>query len=430
MARLKIAIIGFGRIGQALAAGMLARPLDVVAVDRSNDLVRSFKEGSFTSSEPGVKQALLRAFRAGRLTVSKDIAAVSQCRGVLVAIPLLVSSSRRILDRPVLKCMRDLAPHLSRGAVVAIETTVPVGFCRQQILPALEGSRKHHGRDFFLVHSPERIKSGTMLKQLRSNPKIVAGIDARASRKGAWLYRRFMRPAQIRMVPSLETAEMVKLAGMVYRDVNIALANELAKYSEQNGIAITDVVRHANTDGEAALLEAGVGVGGHCTPVYPYFLIEGFKKSGLRFRLAERSRLINDGMAEHIAARLKELGIRKTLLLGLGFRPGVREDSFSPSYLLQKALKKRGIGVCLHDPLYTPEDIRKKNFLSHDDVYRQTPEALILVTGHSEYRRLRWKQLRRAGCKLFVDGRNIMDSSKIEKAGITYLGIGKCQQPS
>ena len=138
-------------------------------------------------------------------------------------------------------------------------------------------------------------------------------------------------------VESNEAAEMVKLAGMIYRDVNIALSNQFAQFANATGIHFADLIPLINTDREANLLQPGIGVGGHCTPVYPYFLIENFKQAGLDFTLASQSRSINDQMANYAVSLIKDkVRNKKALLLGLSFRPNVKEDALSTTYLLNE----------------------------------------------------------------------------------------------
>src|SRR5262249_40207669 len=150
----------------------------------------------------------------------------------------------------------------------------------------------------------ERVKSLLVFAHLTKNPKVVGGLTPAAAERAEAFYREYLG-APVRNVGSLEAAELVKLAGMVYRDVNIALSNELARYAEAAGLDFYPVREAANTDGEAALLMPGIGVGGHCTPVYPYFLIRDGERRGIPTPLAHFSRQINDGQCAHQLDRLE-----------------------------------------------------------------------------------------------------------------------------
>lgn len=422
----RVAVVGFGKIGQAVAAQILNAGLEVVAIDINPGLVKLFRDGRLRTPEPGVESSLLQGHQSGKLQVFTEFKKIEDCSAVLVSIPLLVDNQKKVLYETFDECIQAIAPHLREGAVLSIETSLPLGAARNRVLPMIEACGRVHGVDFFLIHSPERIKSGTMLHQLRSTLKVVGGIDSEALLQGLALYRSFLPPSVVVPVESIEAAEMIKLAGMIYRDVNIALSNQLAKLCTQWGLDIQTIIARANTDGEASLLQPGIGVGGHCTPVYPYFLIDAFRQGGECFSLAEAAREINDGMAEYAIRLLEDrLELKKVLLLGLSFRPGVKEDTFSTAFLLRESLKRRGSSVFLHDPLYSPEELVQRGFIPSESPYEIGAEAVIVVTAHSQFRDLDFERLRQLGCRVFLDGRNEFDPAKVQSHGIEYIGIGR-----
>jgi nucleotide sugar dehydrogenase len=422
----KISVVGFGKIGQAIVANMLKNGIQVVAVDINPQLHRVFSEGQYETNEPGLAEALTSSFASGQLIVTNDFSQVHDSAAVIVAIPLLVDQQKNILDEPFLNCFRELAPHFSNNVLIVIETSIPVGYGRDVVVPAIESTGKKHGADFLLVHSPERIKSGTMLEQLLRTPKVIGGVSPEATEKALEIYQWFFDRSLIHIVDSIEAAEMVKLAGMAYRDVNIALSNQLAAFSNRIGVNFADLIPLINTDGEAHLLQPGIGVGGHCTPVYPYFLINNFKQAGLDFELASKSRVINDEMAAYaVALASMHVSNKKALILGLSFRPNIKEDTFSTSYLLREALLKNNFEVCLHDTEFSAAEIEKKGFAPASDVYSTASEALFLVTMHKEYQHLDYPALRASGVRVIIDGRNQLNKQQVEQAGIRYIGIGR-----
>ena len=422
----KISVVGFGKIGQAIVANMLKNGIQVVAVDINPQLHRVFSEGQYETNEPGLAEALTSSFSSGQLIVTNDFSQVHDSAAVIVAIPLLVDQQKNILDEPFLNCFRELAPHFSNNVLIVIETSIPVGYGRDIVVPAIESTGKKHGTDFLLVHSPERIKSGTMLEQLLRTPKVIGGVSPAATEKALEIYQWFFDRSLIHIVDSIEAAEMVKLAGMAYRDVNIALSNQLASFSNRIGVNFADLIPLINTDGEAHLLQPGIGVGGHCTPVYPYFLINNFKQAGLDFELASRSRVINDEMAAYaVALASMHVSNKKALILGLSFRPNIKEDTFSTSYLLREALLKNNFEVCLHDTEFSAAEIEKKGFTPAADLYSTSSEALFLVTMHKEYQHLDYAALSASGVRVIIDGRNQLNKQQVEQAGIHYIGIGR-----
>jgi nucleotide sugar dehydrogenase len=267
-----------------------------------------------------------------------------------------------------------------------------------------------------------------VLRNLAINPKIVGGITPAAAERAEAFYHTYLG-APVINVGSLEAAEMAKLAGMIYRDVNIALANELARYAETLDIDLTALIKAINTDGEAALLNPGIGVGGHCTPVYPYFLIQDARRVGSPVTLAERSRRINEQQPFHVLDRLEEewglvagLGVR---ILGLGFRPQVKEHINSPAFALRDELQRRGALVSLHDPFYSPDEVRAHGFVPAAIDGRPVPQVLVLNTAHKVYLGLDFESLAHLGVQAVVDGRNVWDVAQVTAAGLSYVGVGR-----
>lgn len=422
----RISIIGLGKIGQGIAANILSHGISIRAIDINVALQRSFEDGSYASNEPGVQESLTGAYAAGRLEITDDFSRVKGSDAIIVTIPLLVDQQKRILDQPFIDCLRRLAPACESKTLIVIETSMPVGFARKTLVPALESMGKQHGRDFLLAHSPERIKSGTMLEQLLHIPKVIGGLSAEATQRAYEVYQWFFEKRLLHCVESVEAAEMLKLAGMIYRDINIALSNQLAQFARQQGINFTDLIPLINTDREANLLQPGIGVGGHCTPVYPYFMIDNFEKAGLDFSIAREGRKINDGMAEYAVSLVRDKVKNKTaLLLGLGFRPNVKEDSLSTTYILNEVLLRSGFDTVVHDVEYSADEIIRKGLRPAPGLYGNKAEVVFLVTMHREYQQMDLGRLAKDGVRYFVDGRNAMDKERVEAAGMVYVGIGR-----
>jgi nucleotide sugar dehydrogenase len=421
----KISLIGFGKIGQAVAANILQHGIRVNAVDTDAGLSDFFASGCYRTNEPGLQHILTAAYADTLLTISGDFATVKGSFAIIVAIPLLIDEEKKVVDEPFLQTIKKLSPGLENNTLVVIETSIPVGFSRGTVLPVLESAGKKHGRDFLLAHSPERIKSGTMLHQLKNVPKVIGGLTKQDAHTAYDIYSLFFDKKLIHIVESVEAAEIVKLAGMIYRDINIALSNQLAQFANAKNIDYTSLIPLINTDGEANLLQPGIGVGGHCTPVYPYFLINNFKQAGLDFSLATHGRMINNQMAAYALSLVNgRVRNRKALILGLSFRPNVKEDSLSTTYLLHEVLLQSGYEVKVHDTEYSKEELEQKGFQSTDDIYSNDFEVVFLVTMHREYKDLDFGKMANSGTRYFVDGRNNIDRSKVQSAGIEYIGIG------
>jgi nucleotide sugar dehydrogenase len=425
---MNIALIGAGKMGLPLACVFADRGANVIACDANPEVVRAINAGQSPVDEPGVQDILQRAVQAGRLSATADTtAAVARSEAVVVIVPVLLTPDKKADTRIIESVTRQIAQGLRRGTMVSYETTLPIGGTRA-LLPILESGGLRGGRDFDLVFSPERVKSQLVIQRLTKNPKIVGGLTPEAAVRAAAFYGEYLG-APVINVGSLETAEMVKLAGMVYRDVNIALANELAWYCEAAGVDFPTVLQAANNDGEANLLQPGIGIGGHCTPVYPHFLFQQSGKFGVRAPLAELGRALNDQQPGKVLDRLERqwqpLRSRRVLILGLGFRPQVKEDAFSPAFALAIELTKRSAQPELHDPLYSPEEIRKRGFTPGSISQSPVVDVLILNTAHAAYAGLDFKKLAAGGLKAVLDGRNFWNPAPIRATGLFYLAIGR-----
>ena len=285
----------------------------------------------------------------------------------------------------------------------------------------LEASGRRVGSDLFLAYSPERVFVGRVLTDLRRYPKVVGGVDHESTRRAAAFYESVL-DAPVLKLASCEAAELVKLAETTYRDVNIALANEFAHIADAHGIDVTEVIAAANSQPFSHIHQPGVGVGGHCIPVYPRFLLEGD-----RARLPEAAREINDGMAayavESLAQALGGLAGKTVLILGLSYRPDVKEAAFSSAFLLEKELSAKGARVIVHDPLFSPDEVRALALEPAEPFPPSHVDAVIVQALHSAYRDVDFRAFN--GCQVVLDGRDALSREKIEALGIRYVGIGR-----
>jgi nucleotide sugar dehydrogenase len=220
-------------------------------------------------------------------------------------------------------------------------------------------------------------------------------------------------------VGSAETAEMIKLAETTYRDINIAFANELARFSDEWGIDVSTVIDAANSQPYSHIHRPGVGVGGHCIPHYPYLLESSTSGS----KLVREARHINEGMPVWVIDRLEAecggLAGRIIVALGIAYRPGVREVASSPTFDLARELDRRGAKLVVADPLYSADEIDRLGLTAWAG---EEPSALILVTDHDEYRSFSFEDY---PPMCIVDGRNVWDRTTVERAGHTYIGVGR-----
>jgi UDP-N-acetyl-D-mannosaminuronic acid dehydrogenase len=311
---------------------------------------------------------------------------------------------------------------LRAGAVVSIETTVPVGTTRSRVAPALEAaSGLRAGTDFDVIFSPERVSSGRVFRDLDTYPKLVGGLDAAGEARGADLYDRFML-AEVRLMGSAEAAELTKLAETTYRDVNIAFANELARYADRLGLDVVRVIEAANSQPYSHIHSPGVAVGGHCIPVYPHFLLAGDPGA----RLPRAGREVNDAMPAYAVDLLEaELGGtldgRVVLILGVAYRGGVKETAFSGAAALRDELRARGARALASDPLYDDAELAAAGY---EPWPPGAPVAgAIVQADHEQYRSLGPADV--GGATVVVDGRGVLDVDAFAAAGVRVRRIGR-----
>jgi nucleotide sugar dehydrogenase len=426
--QVKIVVVGAGKMGLPLACQFAHCGADVTVCDVKQSVVDTINRGECPIDEPGVNALLREVFMRSRLRASTDTTGATRKASVIVVIvPVLLTPGNDADVSAIKSVSHQIAAGLQPGSMVSYETTLPVGATRG-LAKVLESSGLQAGLDFDVVFSPERVKSRLMLNHLTANSKVIGGLTPRAADRAVEFYTEYLG-APVINVGTLEAAELVKLAGMVYRDVNIALANEIARYAETVGVDLHTILPAINSDGEAAMLFPGIGVGGHCAPVYPHFLIRDGERCGLEMPLTKLGRQINDKQAACCIDRLERVWMplqgQSALILGLGFRPQVKEHTCSTSFLIGAELRKRGAHVFLNDPLYTDQEICGHGFVPLPFTSDELPPVIILSTAHTAYAGLDFRDLARRGARVIVDGRALWRPQDVADAGILYLGVGR-----
>jgi UDP-N-acetyl-D-glucosamine dehydrogenase len=422
-----VAVVGLGHIGLPLAVQYAGRGHRVIGCDVDARIVNAINGGrSPHDDEPALVERVPELVADGRLRATTDDAeGVRQAEVVVVIVPVVVDAARQIDFGPIDAATRDVARGLQPGTLVVCETTLPVGTTRDRFGPMLEaGSGLTLDRDLFLAFSPERVLVGRVLLDLSRYPKIVGGTSEEATRRAVAFYRAVLdEGTEVRPVANAETAEMTKLAETTYRDVNIALANEYARYAAKRGIDVLEVIEAANSQPFSHIHTPGVGVGGHCIPVYPHFLFN----SEPDLRIPPLARAINEEMGrwtvDLVRERLGPLGGVPVLVLGVAYRADVREDAFSSAFRLRDELRDAGATVYGHDPYFDAEHLRAIGFEPYDLAAPLPVRAAIVQAGHEAYRSLDLATI--PGLELLVDGRNVLDRATVTAGGVAYVGIGR-----
>ncbi len=427
---LTITVIGQGRMGLPISVVFLEAGYKVIGVDVNPLLVEKAAKGEIQLiGEPGVEEGIRKSVANGRYscTLSHE-EAIKQADIIIIIIPLILDEEKNPNLTPLTNLMNQIGSILEKGQIVITETTLPVGTSEEIFKPILEEkSGLIAGSDFGLGFSPERTYSGRVIEDVTVRyPKIVGGINRKSTERIAMFYETFVQKGTIKM-SSAKAAEAVKVFKGVYRDINIAIANEFAKLAEGMNLNFYEIREAVNSEPFGNIMLPGAGVGGHCIPVYPHFLMENAKNVGLDLNLVKTGREINSSMAKHVVEKTQKglalfyrsLSDSKIVVLGLAYRGNVKEHRYSPSLEIIKLLKEVNGDVILSDPLYEEHEIREEidvKFQKDTNVALERADCIIVLTDHDEYKNLSLEEIDKLANKpyVIVDTRNIWKKDKQE----------------
>jgi nucleotide sugar dehydrogenase len=425
-----ITVVALGKIGLPLAvqfAGQGHRVLGADIDQRVVDTVNAGEEPFPGEAELDVR--LKAVVESGALTATTDVTeAVRASDAVVVVVPLYVDPDGTPSFDWIDRATRDIAAGLQPGTLVSYETTLPVGTTRDRFGPMLaEGSGLQPGTDFALVFSPERVFTGRVFADLRRYPKLVGGIDDASGERGAQFYAQVLQFDERPDLPrangvwdlgSTEAAELAKLAETTYRDVNIGLANQFARYADRVGVDIHAVIEASNSQPFSHVHQPGVAVGGHCIPVYPRFYLWNDPDATVVRSAREANAAMPAYVVGLLADELGDLAGVPVVVLGAAYRGGVKETAFSGVFAVVEALRERGADVSVHDPMFSDDELARMGFAAY---HLGTPVAAAIVQAdHPEYRDLGPADL--PGLRALVDGRRVVEPNRFPGVGIRVLG--------
>ena len=421
-----VAVIGLGYVGLPLALLAAKKGYKVIGIDINEQKVELVNN----HLSPFTDEAVQEDLKTTSLTATTDFAVAKEADIIVICVPTPVYENRLPNYEPVEGACRGIAPYLGKGQLVILESTVNPGVCEEIILPIFERERElKAGKDFLLAHCPERINPGDRKWNVSNIPRVVGGLDKVSLEKALDFYQSIIT-AEIRPMGSLKEAEAVKVVENSFRNVNIAFVNELARSFARLGIDVVNVIDGAATKPFAFMPHyPGCGVGGHCIPVDPYYLIDyAKKKNGFSHCFLALACKTNEDMPEYTAelvekglkAREREIKGTKVSVLGLAYKAGIGDCRESPSFEIIKALKNKGAQVVAYDP-YVPE----KSDVSKLEDALEGSEAVVIATNHALFGGIRAYEFVNHGVKVVVDGRNCLDKTEMKSAGLYYAGIGR-----
>ena len=432
-----IGVIGLGRVGLPTAVVFADVGAKVIGADIDSGVVKLINAGRCRfHDEPGLGALVEKVVKNGNLRATDDVSSVVKGSDVIVVCVPTPVDEQKVPDYSVVERLcNSVGKSLRKGSLVIVESTVGPGTVENMVVPFLEKfSGMKSCEDFGVASCPERGDPGKMLRNLRSVPRIVGGIDSKSTDVAAWLYETAFGVEVIR-VKNPKTANAVKLTENLFRDVNIALANEFAILYEKLGIDTKEVIDACASKYNFMPHYPGPGVGGPCLPQNPYYLIvEGVKVGNIPY-LVRMSREINDRMPEHVVMLVTEAlnDVGKTVrgakiaVLGVAYKANVHDIQLTPVSKIFDQLKQMGALITIYDPMFVDEEVfGVKCSGGLADAVRGA-DCIVVGTDHREFKSLDLPELAQLSHMpaAFVDARHVVDPLEVVKCGFAYRGVGR-----
>lgn len=411
---MKLCTIGLGYIGLPTSIMFANYGVDVVGVDVKKEAVDLLNSGTIHIEEPGLQEALENVLEKGNFRAALQ---PEKADAFIIAVPTPNKDDEyRSMDITyVMDAVENVIPVLEKGNVVIVESTIAPRTMDDYVKPRLEEAGFTIGEDVYLVHCPERVLPGQIMHELIYNNRIVGGITEACTEKGAEVYATFVKGELIKT--NARTAEMSKLMENTFRDVNIALANELAKVSNELGINALEVIEMANKHPRVNLHTPGPGVGGHCLAVDPYFIIAKAPESS---KIISLSRAINNSMPEYVVEAAEKLlakqNGKKITVFGLTYKGNVDDIRESPAMDIYEILNNKSeYEVVAYDPHV------KLSFVEKDlEKALDGSDLVLILSDHNQFKELTDEAFNKMNVKQVFDTKNVVKEHSEEIAYINY----------
>ncbi|MDO8509232.1 MAG: nucleotide sugar dehydrogenase [Nanoarchaeota archaeon] len=416
----KVAVIGMGYVGFPLACAIArSKKYEVYGIDIDEKKIEQIKR----RISPVEDKQAQKDIKKVKINATTDLSTLKEMKYIIICVPTPIDHNKNPDLTPVKRATESIAKNLKKGQLIILESTVNPGVCEEVILPILEETGLKGGIDFELAHCPERINPGDANWNVYNIPRNIGGLTLEGTKKIGNFYRTFIN-APIKVMSSLKTVESTKIIENTFRDINIAYVNELAKSFDKLGIDVMEVINGASNKPFAFMAHyPGCGVGGHCIPVDPYYLIDYAAKNGFNHNLLKVARKINNSMpmytVDKLVKKLNDLDVplkdAKIGVLGISYKANMGDIRESPSLEMISKLKKMGCDVFTYDP-YCPEESNAEL----DEILNECV-GVIIATNHKQFTKIKkWKNIR-----IIIDGRNCLSKTNIGKKVTFYDGIGR-----
>jgi UDP-N-acetyl-D-mannosaminuronic acid dehydrogenase len=417
---MKICIIGQGYIGLPTAALFAKNNCNVLGVDVNKNIVNSLNQGNIHIEEPGIEKILKIAiskqnYRASVYPEESDV--------FIITVPTPATKDNLSCDLSyVLSACKSTLPYLKENNVVIIESTIAPMSTDDYIKPIFEEEGWKIGKDLYLSHCPERVLPGKIMDELVNNDRIIGGITSKCADKSSDVYKKFVKGNLVKT--EAKTAELSKCMENTFRDVNIALANELAKICSKIGVNTLDVIEMANKHPRVNIHFPGPGVGGHCLAIDPYFI---YSKAPDIAKLIKTARDTNNSMPQFVVEKTQELiknnhNYNSTniiiAILGVAYKGNTGDTRESPAIEIIELLKSKGYTVKIHDP-----HVNNNGYLNFEEAIDDATICLVL-TDHDEFKNLDYDLLiSKMKVPLIFDTKNIIKIGKKDVKVVNYGNI-------
>lgn len=424
--RSTIAVIGLGYVGLPLALQASHKGYTVIGMDTNDELIEKLQHHHVPTFLSGDDREQISNKNFHPTTLASEI---KNAKTIIICVPTPVSSDHLPDLRPLISACEAVAEFITKETLVVVESTVNPGICDEVVIPILTSdSGLEPEKDFYFAYCPERINPGDEKWNVRSIPRVLGASGTESQSRAYALYTSII-DAPIHLLANVKEAEAVKITENSFRDINIAFINELAMSFKKMDIDITHVIEGASTKPFGFMAHyPSCGVGGHCIPVDPYYLIAYAKRNGFTHRFLETARDINNNMPQYtislledaLAQKRKKLPGSRIALLGQTYKKDIADLRESPALVIEKELMRRGAIVRTYDP-YVPT---KSSVTSLEEALHNA-DAAIIATDHSLFCTLKPKDFALHNVDIVIDGKNCLNKEAFANTTITYHGIGR-----
>ena len=432
---IRVCVVGIGRIGLQTALLFAKSGLDTIGVDINENLVQNINSGIYPlKDEPGIEEIFNDVIKNKKFSATTKIEdAVPNADLILLSLPTPMDGNN-IPDYSALRSVAtQLSEILSPNSLVIVESTIEPGFIEDEIVSIISKSRRLKiEENFFIGVCPENANPGEILHDFTNLPRLVAGINNDVTKIIKIIYN-FVFSVEIVEMPNCKTANAVKLTTNVFRDVNIAFVSELSLMFEKLGIDTMKVLEAAKKKYNFQVHYPGSGVGGPCLPINSYQFLNSARRIGVKLSIIESSRKINEKMPDHVVELTsdafkesnKSIQNSEILILGVSYKPNVKDIQLSPAKYIIKKFQNLGANVHIHDPNFSSTEVFGIKVEDNLDDILSKMDAAVIVTGHDDFKKIEISSFAKMKTPILVDTSGIIEPQSVKQHNIIFRGLGR-----